>query len=86
MTNDVWLTPTDVAEAFHCSVADVLVAIENGQLPARRSRGLRIAHSDLEIFAATLLRSGIALGEASQFEPNFVFSRPFNGDANKAIE
>lgn len=82
MNDEMWLSPTDVAEALGCSVQDVLESITSGSLRARHQHGWWVAHSDLAGFIAEHQRTAIELGFTPVFLPEFAVSRPVNDDSD----
>jgi excisionase family DNA binding protein len=78
MTKDIFLTPTDVAEALGCDLTTVLNLIESNALAASRQRGWRIAHSELARFIIHAQRSAWELGQSVTSTPSFVASRPLD--------
>ena len=81
MTGDVFLTPTDVAEVFDCSVATVLAMIDNAEIIAVKNHGWKIAHSEVSRVFTELQRTAWELGEEVTASPPFALSRPFDADA-----
>ena len=78
MSEDFPLTPTDVAEALGCSVDWVMILITEGRLPARQSRGWKVAHRDLARFIAEQQSTAIALGAIPTLTASFEASRPLD--------
>jgi excisionase family DNA binding protein len=76
MPDEIFLTPTDVAEALGCPMTEVLSLIEGGRLPATRSRGWKIAHDELATFISESRIEALELGHAISLAPSFSISRP----------
>lgn len=81
MTDDVYLTPTDVSEALNCTLDATMELIASGRLPAIQSRGWKVAHSDLSRFIASAQHEALQLGHDSIAGAAFALSRPADDDA-----
>ncbi len=79
MTDDLFLTPTDVAEALGCDLAVVMDLINSNGLAAVKRRGWRIAHAELARYIVETQRSAWELGQSVTTIPSFFASRPVDG-------
>lgn len=78
MTDEFFLTPTDIAEALGCSRIAVLELIEQGELTYASGHGRRVAHSTIEAFVNRQRGAALTLGMQTDISPSFASSRPSN--------
>jgi excisionase family DNA binding protein len=76
MTEEWFLTLTDVADALACTRGQVDELIERGELTLAPGRQRRIAHSELCAFVTRIQSDAMALGVEPFFTPSLVASRP----------
>ena len=80
MTDDIYLTVTDVAEVMQCDIAVVTALITSGQLDAIQRRGWRVSHAALSTFLSNSRRDAFDRGLSSTQAGEFAFLRPAKGD------
>lgn len=76
MTDEWFLTLTDVAEALDCSRAHVEELIERGELTLEPGRPPRVAHGTVCAFVSRMQSEAITLGIEPRVAPSFAVSRP----------
>ena len=80
MTDDMYLTLTDVAEALGCDVSEVASLITAGHLDAIQRRGWRVSHAALAQFLNRSRRDAFELGLSTSSADDFALLRPSKDD------
>lgn len=80
MTEDHYVSPTDLAEALGCSLHTVVSMIENGEVSAVKRRGWKIPYSEVARVVAEFRRAAWELGQTVQSPPQFALLRPVDRD------
>jgi hypothetical protein len=80
MTDELFVSPTDLAEALGCPIHTVMTMIENGDVSAVKRRGWKIPYSEVAGIVAEFRRAAWELGQTVQASPQFTLSRPVDRD------
>lgn len=76
MTDDWFLTLTDVAESLGCTHDHVVGLITNAELVTAAGAPRRVAHSELRRYVAHMQSSALALGVTPLTVPSLMASQP----------
>lgn len=76
MTEDQFVSPTDLAEALGCPLHVIVSMIENGEVAAVKRRGWKISHSEVARVVEEFRRAAWELGQTVQASSQFSLSRP----------
>lgn len=80
MTEDLYLTLTDVAEVLGCDISAVTTLITTGHLDAIQRRGWRVSHAALARFISRSRRDAFELGLSMAPADDFALLRPAKDD------
>lgn len=76
MTEEWFLSPSDVAEALGCTRADVMDLIARGEIVATPGRRTRIPHSEVRTYVQHMQIGAFTLGRDPLGNPNLLASQP----------
>ena len=80
MTEDLFMSPTDLAEALGCPLHVIIHKIETGEILAVKRRAWKIDHTEVARVVEDFRRAAWELGQTVPSPPPFALSRPVDQD------